>query len=338
MTGRYRLIGANGSPYSMKLRAILRYRRLPHDWVLRTPALREELSHLKVQLVPVLRLPDSGEFLIDSTPIAFELEKRHPGERSIVPDDPGLAFLSHLIEDMADEWLTKAMFLYRWELPEDQDYCSRWIIADSQPGLRGAAFEAAARAIRDRQVGRMALVGCAPQNAPAIKASFQRILSILEAHVGHGRHLFGSRPALADFGLFGQLKTLDTDPTPGRLMRQTAPMVEHWIRQLDDASGEEGEWIDPKAPLPESVMALLRHTGEVYLPFLIANAAAVAAKAPSFALELLGHRHEQAPFPYQAKCLAWLREGYAALSGEPRQRVRAALAETGCLAALEKAG
>lgn len=334
MNDRYRLIGANGSPYSMKLRAIMRYRRIPHDWVLRTPAEREALKGLKVQLVPVLRLPDTGAFVVDSTPIAFDLEKRHAG-RSILPDDPAHAFLSHLIEDMADEWLTKAMFLYRWELPEDQDYCARWIIADSYPALRGAEFEAAAKAIRDRQVGRMALVGCSAANAPVIKQSFTRLLSILEAHVGHGRHLFGSRPSLADFGLFGQLKTLDTDPTPSRLIRTSAPMVEHWVRQLDDASGEEGDWIDPAAPLPAAVTALLRHAGEVYLPFLLANAEAVAAKAPSFALDLLGRRYEQAPFAYQAKCLTSLREGYAALRGEPRERARRMLVETACLAALE---
>jgi len=335
MNDRYRLIGGNGSPYSMKLRAIMRYRRIPHDWVLRTPAEREALKGLKVQLVPVLALPDSGEFLLDSTPIAYALERRHPGQRSILPDDPAHAFLSHLIEDMADEWLTKAMFLYRWELPEDQDYCARWIIADSYPALRGAEFEAAAKAIRDRQVGRMALVGCSAANAPVIKQSFTRLLSILETHVGHGRHLFGSRPSLADFGLFGQLKTLDTDPTPSRLIRTSAPMVEHWVRQLDDASGEEGDWIDPAAPLPAAVTALLRHAGEVYLPFLVANAEAVAAKAPSFALDLLGRRYEQAPFAYQAKCLTSLREGYAALRGEPRERARRVLAETACLAALE---
>ena len=122
MTHRYRLIGANGSPYSMKMRAIMRYRRLPFDWVYRTPEQGEALKgKIKVMLVPILHDPATDEYMIDSTPMAYALEKRHV-ERSILPPDPGLAFLSHLIEDMADEWGTKAMFLQRFEKPMDQMY------------------------------------------------------------------------------------------------------------------------------------------------------------------------------------------------------------------------
>lgn len=330
MTQRYRVIGANGSPYSMKLRAIMRYRRLPFDWVLRSPANRAETEgRIKVSMVPILHIPAEDSYHIDSTPIAYDLERRHP-ERSILPPDPGLAFLCHLLEDMADEWLTKAMFLYRWEKPVDQQYSARWIIADSRPDLEGKAFEDAVQAICDRQVRRMALVGCTPENAPAIKESYRRILHALAPYVRTDRYLFGSRPSLADFGLFGQLKTLATDTTPMLEMRNTAPMVEHWIRQLDDISGVEGGWIGGVDDLPDATIELLRLVGEVYLPFLTANAQAVESGQDRFETELIGMPYAQKPFPYQAKCLSWLREEFAALPASKRTEIESILRETGC--------
>lgn len=84
---RYKLYGGGGSPYSMKMRAILRYRRLPFDWMQITPAMREQLKHDGPPVIPILRLPEDGGLHVDSTPLAHMLEERHQ-QRSLIPDDP----------------------------------------------------------------------------------------------------------------------------------------------------------------------------------------------------------------------------------------------------------
>jgi len=327
---RYRLIGGNGSPYSQKLRAIMRYRRLPFDWVSRTERNAAEVAQIKPALIPILQYPEDGSSHVDTTPIAYALEQRHPGQRSIVPDDPGQAFLSHLIEDMADEWLTKAMFHYRWAYDADIHYAGLWIADDFFPDRTGAERERAARGFAERQIGRMPLVGCTPHNAPVIEQSYHRILALLESHVGMHAFLFGSRPALADFGLFGQLKTLATDPTPLAIMRAEAQRTESWVRQLDDASGIEGEWLAAGAPLPGATLGLLRLAGEVYLPFLNANAAAVARGDDSVSLTLMGQSYEQGTFGYQAKCLKELVRRLNTLEGAALAQTRALLEDCGC--------
>ncbi|HSW12061.1 MAG TPA: glutathione S-transferase N-terminal domain-containing protein [Solimonas sp.] len=328
-TEPYRLYGGNPSPYSRKLRAIMRYRRLAHVWRVGTPDTLPEISTVRPKLIPILRIPETGEFRVDSTPLAYLLEQRHPGERSIIPPQPADAFICHLLEDFADEWGTKIMFHYRWHEDATADWAAHWIVRDAMPAMVGPAHEQAAKFFHDRQRSRMAMVGCTPENAPVIEASYARLLDILGPYVGAQHYLFGSRPSLADFALYGQLAQLSIDPWPQRVCRERAPAVEAWAITLDDAAGVEGEWKPERGAAVRE--ALLEMVGAEYLPFLRANAQAMEQGAAQLRVRVRGREYAQQPFAYQAKCYSEIRHRWGALPEEAREQLRPLLEKTGCL-------
>lgn len=325
----YTIYGGLGSPYSIKMRAVFRYRRLPHIWRQMEMGDDSVFKHVKAPVIPVIEYPD-GAWKNDSTPLIFDLEARH-SERSIVPVDPAQAFLAFLLEDFADEWGTKAMFHYRWYRDRDQKQMAEWLAFDRLKGQGRETVLKAAEIFRARQVGRMALVGCTPQNAPVIEDSADKILAVFEAFVTEQKYLFGTRPSLADFGWFGQLSQLAMDPTPQDLMREKFAFTYRWLVNIDDASGVEGEWGAPASAVP----ALLKLAGEIYFPFLLANAKAVSDGAETFTANILGRPYTQGAFKYQVKCLAELRAAYAKLDADAKAIVDPLLAEAGCLAPLK---
>lgn len=320
----YTLYGALASPYSQKMRAILRYRRLTHVWAHGAIA-QAMLTKVKAPVIPVLEFPD-GSFANDTTPLIYTLEDRHQG-RSIVPEDEGHAFLAHLIEDFADEWLTKAMFGYRWLEEVDQKQMSEWLAFDAFK-VGGEEAVAHAKTFRERQVGRMAIVGCTRENFPSIEASTKRVLGALESQVTSEHWLFGTRPSLAEFSLFGQLSQLGVDPTAQAMMRAEFPYTYRWLTHVDDASGIDGEWTEDLKP---ATRAILAEVGRVYAPFLLANAAAAEAGEDTFRIAVDGMPYEQGVFKYQIKCLMDLRRRYAELSDGARARVDPVLSEAECL-------
>ncbi|QJB69515.1 glutathione S-transferase [Parasphingorhabdus halotolerans] len=328
----YVINGALGSPYSMKMRALFRYRRITHIWN-HGAAAQAAQSQVKAPVIPVIEYPD-GSFHNDSTPVLYDLETRHTG-RSVVPPDPEKAFIAHLLEDFADEWLTKAMFGYRWLEEVDQIQMSRWLSFDAMKGGGVKQSQAMAEHFRRRQVDRMAIVGCNRENFPLIEASTRAVLQALEDHVVNEHYLFGARPSSAELGIYGQLSQLGVDPTAQEMMRADYPYAFRWLLHIDDMSGVKGEWDVPDAPFKPVIGILLEQVGSVYAPFLLANAAAMEAGEDTFSIEVMGKPYSQGTFKYQLKCLADLRSRFAALDGDARAKVDPLLAENNCLAFLQ---
>ncbi len=332
------LIGNEGSPYSRKMRAVLRYRRIPHVWVVGQGPEYLPPPKVPVAVIPVLVWHDETgamrESMVDSTPQIARLEREF-ADRSLRQPDAALEFLSALIEDYADEWVTKLMFHYRWNDAAGIAWAREHLIRQINPSTQGSAVAQFSAWFGTRQIDRRTMVGSSELTRPLLEASYQRLLALLDTLLESRNFLFGQRPSAADFGLYGQLTQLCLfDPTSARIACQQAPRVVAWTQRLEDLSGwrlTQGQWLPRAAALP-ALLPLLVEIGSTYVPFLLANAAAKAAGSQQMDCMIHGTRWQQNVFPYQVKCLNSLREHFASLSSADQQWLRQTLAASRCTA------
>ena len=328
------LMGAPGSPYTRKMRAVLRYRHIAFRAIQQGSAEHQARPKPRVELLPTFYLPDADGTEIpvtDSTPLIRRFEQEYP-DRGILPPDPVVAVLNEMFEDFGDEWLTKAMFHYRWAFPADvakaAEVLPRW-------GSTSATDEEIAPVVKfiaERQIARLSYVGSNPVTAPVIEESYKRFLHLFSEHLTTSSFLFGGRPASADFALYGQLTQLALfDPTPMAICVREAPRVYAWVENMEELSGLEPTAADWRSrdDLGPTFQALLTEFGRVYAPYLLANAAAVSAGAKKMETTIDGARWEQNPFPYQKKCLTWLRESRNSLSSADQSALAGLLNGTG---------
>ena len=330
------LSGAPGSPYTRKMLAVLRYRRIPYTFfiggVLRAP---KHLPKPKVGLLPTFYLPNEAgelEAVTDSTPLIRRFDAAFP-ERKVVPADPALAFLDELLEDYGDEWLTKAMFHYRWYYKADElkagDILPRWSVQPMpEDELKGLA-----KFIAERQVSRLYVVGSNDTTAPVIESSYERFLALASAHLETHPFFLGGRPGASDFAAYGQLTQLAKfDPTPMQVTLEKGPRIYAWVDVVDDLTGlepAESDWLDAGSA-PDTLKSLFAEMGRTYVPVMLANLQALKKGAEEVRTEVDGLPWVQQPFPYQGKCVRWLRESYGRLGAADRAKVDTVLDGTGC--------
>ena len=328
------MLGAPGSPYSRKMRSLLRFRRIPYLFIQQNSPQAKAFVPPKVPLLPTFYLPENGELVpvTDSTPLIRRFEEAFQ-DRSVIPPEPALAFLDELLEDYADEWLTKCMFHYRWYHDADATKARRVLPLWHMSEVSDEQIAPVQKMIGDRQIERLRVVGSNDVTAGVIEESYVRFLSAFDKQLQSSRFLFGGRPASSDFALMGQMTCLALfDPTPSAITAERAPRVYAWTEVMEDLSGlepSEEDWTSANA-LSDSFRGLLAEVGRFHAPFLLANAHALENGAEQVETEIAGQPWVQKPFPYQGKCLAWLRESYAKLVPDQKATVDGLLEGTGC--------
>ena len=339
----YELYVYDLSYFSGKMQAYLRYRELPHrvteaSWMQLAFELVEEAG---VMEVPLVRRPDGTLMRDTSSMIAWFEAREH--RAPLVPEDPALAFIMRLLEDYADEGLWRPALYYRWAFELDAQLYARRIMDDflHLPGVVGPLrpLQRANIIARQRRVY-LRGEGVTDTNRGAVEQHYLDELDDLQTLLAARPFIFGERPSLVDFGYFASMfRHFSLDPTPSKLMRERAPAVYAWVARMWAARVsplERAPLLDWDAAIERPALRqILARVGRLYLPYLLANARAVASGRPHFEVELDGHRYPHlSAIPFRAWSRTELTAAHTRLDPSARERVDQLLGASGCSEAL----
>ena len=237
------LFGWPVSPYTAKTRAHLRCKNVPFkDTVptLPTMVLRIKRKVGRV-IMPTLRLPD-GTWLQDTSDLFDWIEERY-AEPSFVPDGPSQRLASHLLELFGDESLPMYALHYRWNNETNAKFAieefGRYALPYVPRFLRSRLVASTAAKLK----GYLGPLGVNESTIPAIEETAKRLIATLNNHFEQHSYLFGDRPSLGDFSLYGPLWAhLYRDPGTQQMF-DDAPHLVRWFERLQTNNQTFGEFL-----------------------------------------------------------------------------------------------
>jgi glutathione S-transferase len=278
--GAYTLWGGPLSLYSGKARSYLIKKGIPYRelYPSHPDFPRRIMPAVGLFVVPVLEAPD-GTIVQDTTDIIEYLEARYP-EPVFTPTSALQNAVAWLISAFGSEGMLQPAMHYRWSYRKEQESFLKAEFGRLIPAELGAAArEAQTLAVMQQMNNYLPVLGITPDTVPAIEASHEALLSILEAHFAAHPYLLGGRPSIADFGMMAPLFAhLGRDPYPSQLMKLRAPNVFRWTERMNLAGIGDGEfWNHPGDfpsgdDVPDTLVPLLRHIFQDWGPELAAYA------------------------------------------------------------------
>jgi glutathione S-transferase len=244
MHAKLKLLGAEVSYYTAKVRSYLRYKGIPFVEVAATREVYREVivPRTGVRFIPVLIAADDVA-VQDSRAIIDYLEERYP-EPGIVPAGTTQRLVSLLFELYADEWLLLPAMHYRWNVPENRSFAIAEFGRLSLPDASTTEQLAAGEKLSVPFAGALPRLGVHPTTVPEIERSYLSFLGDFDEHLKRHPRVLGARPCIADFALYGPLYAhLYRDPASGRLLVERAPNVARWVESFGVAGSSEGEFL-----------------------------------------------------------------------------------------------
>ncbi len=281
MDHRYRVYGMSQSYFTRKLTGYLEYKGIPYLLRRCAGGLPEARSAGWPGGIPPVRTPEGG-WMWDTTAMIHHLEHRFP-EPAVLPPDPVQRFLCYALEDVADEWLYRPAVASRWHFEENARHGGFELARDASQEIRlpcDRVFEL----VRGHVTASTAPFGATAENAGDwIHEVLRPWLRVLGRHLETRSYLFGDRPSLADFALFGgSAAHFANDPLCRRWLDEDAPaLVAHTQRLLEPEEQSFGAFA-AEGDVPDTLVALLADLGRLYLPW-VSRAAAEGAAELAFA-------------------------------------------------------
>ncbi len=210
------------SPFCLKVRAILDHKGVKYDKVsILGPRFFELRRRGRVGKVPAIEL--DGRLVVDSTEIAYELERLFPSP-AILPSNGRKRSLSHTLEDWADESLYFIGLYFQWLDPEGAPMVSQ---AFGRSLFGRIAYLFYRRRIRAQVIGQ----GTGRKTPEHVLADLERELVAIEGLLDAGPYLLGDEPTLADFAVMAQLVYLSRPPRSARAL-EGHPRIGEYLERM----------------------------------------------------------------------------------------------------------
>ncbi|AQA19042.1 hypothetical protein BST95_13130 [Halioglobus japonicus] len=225
------------SPFNQKLQRMLRYKGIAFEeryWLL------VEQGKLKREHNPIGKLPaieHNSEWVCDSTDAAHYIEQQFAGP-SLIPEDPALAGMVHVLEDWADESLyfyemhMRFTTEHNWErnLPrmfEREGWFLKSVLAGKMPGqIRKGIRKITATQGIGRKSERQLLVDC------------RRHINAVAGMLEQSDFLVGGQLTLADLAVHAMFSCF-LDTVELEAMMQEYPGVVAWMARVEALTGPQ---------------------------------------------------------------------------------------------------